>query len=77
MRNAAAASHAVVNVVKLETGPDEGSITQTFPCKIQRYFTAIKRFFQMKNCAQNIDCVYTLEPPQFKRLPTIYVLDQK
>ena len=45
-------------------------ITQTRPCNIQQYFTAVKmfifrRFF--KNIflvfAQNIDCGYTLEPP--------------
>ena len=37
-------------------------------------FSAIPRIF-----AQNIDCGYTLEPPQrrFQRVPTIYVLDQK
>ena len=47
------------------------NITQTCLCNILRYFTAVKMIiFQMKNCdcflifAQNIDCGYTLEPPQ-------------
>ena len=43
------------------------NITQTCPCNIQQYFTAVK---VVKKCyiflifAQNIDCGYTLEPPQ-------------
>ena len=47
------------------------SITQTCPCNIQQYFTAVKNDnFQMKIFdiflifAQNIGCRYTLEPPQ-------------
>ena len=47
------------------------NITQTCLYNIQQYFTAVKNNnFQMKNCdiflifAQNIDCGYTLEPPQ-------------
>ena len=47
------------------------SITQTCPCNIQQYFMAVKIvIFQMKKCdvflifAQNIDCGYTLKPPQ-------------
>ena len=44
------------------------SITKTCPCKIQRYFSEaqIENFIE-KNFdifAQNIDCGYTLEPPQ-------------
>ena len=46
-------------------------ITKTCPCYILQFFTAVKKDnFQMKNCdvflifAQNIDCGYTLEPPQ-------------
>ena len=46
-------------------------ITKTRPCIILQFFTAVKQDnFQMKNCdvflifAQNIDCGYTLEPPQ-------------
>ena len=50
---------------------------------INRDFYALKIdfFFQLKNVdiflifAQNIDYGYTLEPP--RRLPTIYVLEQK
>ena len=45
-------------------------ITQTCPCNILQYFTALKNDnFQMKIVdnflifAQNIDCGYTLEPP--------------
>ena len=45
-------------------------ITQTLPCNILQYFTAVKMInFHMKNCdiclvfAQNIDLGYTLEPP--------------
>ena len=45
-------------------------ITITRLCNIQQYFTAVKQVnLQMKNFniflffAQNIDCVYTLEPP--------------
>ena len=47
----------------------ESIITQTRPCNIQQYFTAVKMLiFQIifKNIflifAQNIDCGYTLEP---------------
>ena len=46
-------------------------ITQTCPCNILQYFTAVKNgYFQMKKCeiflifAQNIDRGYTLEPPR-------------
>ena len=45
-------------------------ITQTRPCNIQQYFTAVKmlifRFFlnSFLIYAQNNDCGYTLEPPQ-------------
>ena len=46
-------------------------ITKTCPCYILQFFTAVKKHnFEMKNCdifliiAQNIDCGYTLEPPQ-------------
>ena len=46
-------------------------ITKTCLCNIQRFFMGVKNCnFQMKNCdnflicAQNIDCGYTLEPPQ-------------
>ena len=46
-------------------------ITKTRPCNIQQYFTALKNVnFKMKFLniflifAQNIDCGYTLEPPQ-------------
>ena len=45
--------------------------TQTCPCNIQQYFTAVKNVnFQMKFFniflifAHNIDCGYTLEPPE-------------
>ena len=44
---------------------------KTRPCNILRFFKAVKMInFQMKKCyiflifAQNIDCGYTLEPPQ-------------
>ena len=47
------------------------NITQTCLFNILRYFTTVKmKIFQVKNCdiflifAQNIDCGYTLEPPQ-------------
>ena len=46
-------------------------ITQTRPCNIQQYFMAVKNVnFQIIFLifffifAQNIDCGYTLEPPQ-------------
>ena len=46
-------------------------ITKTRPCNILQYFTAVKKDdFQKKSFdillifAQNIDCGYTLEPPQ-------------
>ena len=49
----------------------EIGITKTRPCNILQFFTPVKNDnFQMKNCdvflifAQNIDCGYTLEPPQ-------------
>ena len=46
-------------------------ITKTRPCKILQFLTAVKTiFFRLKIVmvflifAQNIDCGYTLEPPQ-------------
>ena len=49
----------------------ETLITKTCPCDKQQIFHGCKKDnFQMKNCdvflifAQNIDCGYTLEPPQ-------------
>ena len=46
-------------------------ITKTGLCNILQFFTAVKNNnFHMKKCdiflifAQNIDCGYTLEPPQ-------------
>ena len=46
-------------------------ITKTRPCNIQQYFTAVKMFIFRRFFlniflifAQNIDCGYTLEPPQ-------------
>ena len=37
-----------------------------------------EKFLYFVIYAQNIDCVYTLEPPRrFLRVPTIYVLEQK
>ena len=47
-----------------------GRITQTCPCNILQYFTAVKMIifrlllFFFFFFAQNIDCGYTLEPPQ-------------
>ena len=55
------------------TGPILPGITQTCPCNILQYFTAVKsdnfqtKFFDFDIFlifAQNIDCWYTLEPPQ-------------
>ena len=47
------------------------SITQAFPCIMQRFLKAVKMIiFLIKTSnillffAQNIDCGYTLEPPQ-------------
>ena len=48
----------------------EFDITQTRLCYILQFFTAVKMNFQMKIFdvflifAQNIDCGYTLVPPQ-------------
>ena len=43
------------------------NITKTRPCKIQRYFSAVKidqkNFDIFSIFAQNINCGYTLEPP--------------
>ena len=54
-----------------EAGEVTKHITQTCPCNIPQYFTAVKMIiFQMKIFdiflifAQNIDCGYTLEPPR-------------
>ena len=49
-------------------------IAKTCPCNIQRFFTGVKmekKIIDKKNIyiflifARNIDCGYTLEPPQF------------
>ena len=47
------------------------TITQTRPCNILQYFTAVKMIIFKRKIvifflifAQNIDCGYTLEPPQ-------------
>ena len=47
------------------------AITKTRPCNKLQFFTAVKTLIcKMKTCdvflifAQNIDCGYTLEPPQ-------------
>ena len=46
------------------------TITKTCPCNIQRFFTAVKmkkidkKKYNFLIFAQNIDCGYTLEPPQ-------------
>ena len=45
-------------------------ITQTCQCNILQYFMAVKMVISDEKCdiflifAQNIDCGYTLEPPQ-------------
>ena len=59
-------------------------ITQTSPCKYTAIFHGCKiGNFQIKrnllfflNIAQNIDRGYTLDVRRFKRVPTIYVLEQ-
>ena len=54
-------------------------ITKTRPYDIQQFFTVVKKDdFQMKHCdiflifAQNIDCGYTLDPPQSKNKKIMY-----
>ena len=39
-------------------------ITQTFPCIIQRFLKAVKMLIFLYFLFQNINCGYTLEPPQ-------------
>ena len=63
-------------------------ITKTCLCNLVQIFTAVKMaIFHSKNLdnflifAQNIDCGYTLEPPQcgsnVYNVPTLYVIEQK
>ena len=63
--------HSALQHLLISLSVGKGYITQTRPCNILHFFTAEKNDnFQMKNCdiflifAQNIDCGYTLEPPQ-------------
>ena len=48
-----------------------GSITQTFPCIMQRFLKGVKiayfqiiYFYSFLIFAQNMDCGYTFDPPQ-------------
>ena len=60
------------------------NITKARPCNILQFFTVVKRYFQIKNviffffCSKNKLWVHvgTALLRRFKRVPTIYVLEQ-